>query len=234
MIAFIVRLVEQVSSKLLFSGLSLQRPRGFRAANRGLRIESEDLGEVEGVGAMDEGFSELPVDAELFQGDGLVAGGVQCQRVQGLDPAVDHEPGNADVEVVELKAPDRSGSRGVHRGEGEDQPVRRLGDRGNGVVDVLGLQGLEDAVLVQANADAAGRTIEDGATLLRSAEQRPQHDERLPSPASVESIEVGEDVVAFHLAQMAVGQVPLSVAARHSANAICRRGNSVYSMPHPL
>ncbi|MFE2093375.1 hypothetical protein [Streptomyces sp. NPDC059460] len=71
MIAFIVRPVEQVSSKLLFSGLFQQRPRGVRVANRGLRIESEDLGEVEGVGAMDEGLFELPVDAELFQGGGL-------------------------------------------------------------------------------------------------------------------------------------------------------------------
>lgn len=72
-IAFIVRPVAQVSSKLLFSGLFQQRPRGIRVAHRGLRIESEDLGEVEGVEAMDESFFELPVDAELFQGGGLAA-----------------------------------------------------------------------------------------------------------------------------------------------------------------
>lgn len=35
MIAFVVRPVEQVSSKLLFSGLFQQRPRGVRVANRG-------------------------------------------------------------------------------------------------------------------------------------------------------------------------------------------------------
>lgn len=73
MIVFTVRQVEQVSSKLLFSALFQQRPCGVRVANRGLRIESEDLGEVEGVGAMDEGFFELPVHAELFQGGGLAA-----------------------------------------------------------------------------------------------------------------------------------------------------------------
>ncbi|WP_328506496.1 hypothetical protein [Streptomyces sp. NBC_00391] len=90
-----------------------------------------------------------------------LAGDVQCQPVQRLDAAVDHELAIADVDVVELDAPDRTGSRGVHCGEREDQLVRRLGDRGNGVVDVLGLQGLEDSVLVLANADAAGRILED-------------------------------------------------------------------------
>ncbi|MFB6782709.1 hypothetical protein ACFCX0_36420 [Streptomyces sp. NPDC056352] len=85
MIAFIVRPVEQVSSKLLFSGLFQQRPRGVRVANRGLHIESEDLGEVEGVGAMDEGLFELPVDAELFQGGGLAA--KQCGQGDRADRA---------------------------------------------------------------------------------------------------------------------------------------------------
>ncbi|MFB8029340.1 hypothetical protein ACFQ6U_06360 [Streptomyces sp. NPDC056465] len=66
MIAFIGCPVERVSSKLLFSGLFQQRPRGVRVANRGLRVESEDFGEVEGVGAMDEDFFEPPVDAELM------------------------------------------------------------------------------------------------------------------------------------------------------------------------
>lgn len=66
---------------------------------------------------------------------------MQCQRVQRPDPAVDHELAIADAEVVELKAPDRIGSRGVHRGERENQPVRLVQDCGNGVAEVLGLQG---------------------------------------------------------------------------------------------
>ncbi|MGW0578211.1 hypothetical protein ACWD25_20075 [Streptomyces sp. NPDC002920] len=103
-----------------------------------------------------------------------LAGDVQCQRVQRPHPTVDHELAIADVKIVELEAPDRTDRAACTRGERDDQPVRRLGDRGNGVVDVLGLQELEDAVLVLANADADGRILEDGAALLRSAEERDQ------------------------------------------------------------
>lgn len=122
---------------------------------------------------------------------------------------VDHKLAIADVQVIALETPDRTGSRGMHRGECEDQAVRRLGNRGHGVVDVLGLQRLEDAVLVLADADAAGRVLENGAALLRPAKQRPQDDERVPSLAALESIELGENVVAGHLAQVIEAARPL-------------------------
>lgn len=131
MIAFIVRPVEQVSSKLLFSGLFQQRPRGVRVANRGGGLAAKRCGQgdrAHGAGAQGGELVDQqvrvsgvgPAAASVVQ---PLAGDVQCQRVQRPDPAVDHELAIADVKVVELEAPDRTGSRGVHRGEREDQPV---------------------------------------------------------------------------------------------------------------
>lgn len=45
-------LVKQTSLKWLFSGLVQHRPCGVRVADRGLLVQTEDLGKVERVGAM--------------------------------------------------------------------------------------------------------------------------------------------------------------------------------------
>ncbi|MEU6672510.1 hypothetical protein [Streptomyces sp. NPDC046727] len=159
-------------------------------------FESEDFGEVERVGAVDEGFFKLAVDAKPFEGCGLAAkgggdgdaadgasvqggllvdqqvrvggvgptpspvlqpdeGSVQGELVQWSDAAVDNEPTVANVEVIELEAADRAGPGSVDSREGEDQPVRRAGHRGNGGPDVLVFQGLDDAALLLADPDAA-------------------------------------------------------------------------------
>jgi hypothetical protein len=60
--------VEQISSKVLFSGLFQQGSCGVRVAHRGLLIEPEDLCEMQWVGPVGQGLVELPVDAEPFQG----------------------------------------------------------------------------------------------------------------------------------------------------------------------
>ena len=46
---------------------------GVGVADRGLLVEAEHGGEVKRIGAVGEGFLELPVDAEPFQGRGLAA-----------------------------------------------------------------------------------------------------------------------------------------------------------------
>ncbi|MEU5304207.1 hypothetical protein ACH4YO_00135 [Streptomyces noursei] len=90
-------------------GLLQQNSCGARLADRGLLVQAEDLGEVGQVGAVDEGFFELPVDAESLQGGGLAAKGFgeadtadragaqgcdlvdQQVRVGGVRPAVTPE-----------------------------------------------------------------------------------------------------------------------------------------------
>ncbi|MER5540635.1 hypothetical protein [Streptomyces mirabilis] len=112
-----------------------------------------------------------PAPSPMLQPGG---GGLQHELVQGPGAAVDNEPAVADVEVVELEAADRVGPGGVDGREGEDQLVWRAGRRGDGGADVLGFQGLDDAVLQLADPDAAGRVLEDRAVLFGPREQRPR------------------------------------------------------------
>jgi hypothetical protein len=48
-------------------------PGDGRVAEGGGVVESEHGGEVQGVGAVGEGFLELPVDSQAFQGGGKAA-----------------------------------------------------------------------------------------------------------------------------------------------------------------
>ncbi|MEU9367074.1 hypothetical protein AB0D71_20565 [Streptomyces avermitilis] len=118
------------------------------------------------------------------------------ELVQSAGAAINGRAPVADVEIVELEAADRRRPCRVDRGEGEDQPVGGVGDGGYGTVDVLGLQGLDDAFLTLADLDAAGRTLEDGAVLLGPGEQGPQGDDGVLPLRAPQGFEVGEYVVA--------------------------------------
>ncbi|WP_406195505.1 hypothetical protein OH807_07620 [Kitasatospora sp. NBC_01560] len=65
--------VEQVSPVLLLGGLLQERAGGAGVADGRLLCRAEDLGEVERVGVVDEGFFELAVDADPFEGCRLAA-----------------------------------------------------------------------------------------------------------------------------------------------------------------
>jgi hypothetical protein len=94
---------------------------------------------------------------------------LQCQLIQGPDAAVDDQSAVADVEVVELEAADGAGAGGVDGREGEDQSVRRPGRHGDRGLEVAGVEGLDDAVLLLADPDAAGRVLEGGEILRRDS-----------------------------------------------------------------
>jgi hypothetical protein len=49
-------------------------PRCGGVADRGLLVDAEHGGQVQWVGPVGEGFFELPVDAEPFEGGGKAAG----------------------------------------------------------------------------------------------------------------------------------------------------------------
>lgn len=61
----------------LLCDLRQERAGGVRVADRGLVGQAEDLGEAEWIGAVDEGFLELSVDAKALDRGGPA---VQCGR----------------------------------------------------------------------------------------------------------------------------------------------------------
>ena len=129
---------------------------------------------------------------------------VPGQVVERAGRARDDQPPAAQVGVAEVKLPDGPGPGGVDGGQG-DREAGGGGDGGGcGLVDVCGLQRLDEDQGTLAVADAAGGVAEDRAGLLGVAEQRPQGGERLAAQAAVQRLGGRDDVGGRDLAQVDV------------------------------
>ena len=84
----------------------------------------------------------------------------------------------AEVDVVEAEIADGLGPGGVDRGQCEDDPDGRVGlGRGDGLVDVVGLQRQDRSRGVPADTDPDGGVAEDRAIGPAVTKQRPQRDD---------------------------------------------------------
>ena len=126
------------------------------------------------------------------------------QVVERAGPAGDDQPPAAEVGVAEMKLPDGLGPGGVHGGQGDREAGGRGDGGGGGLVDLGGLQRLDEVQGPLAVADAAGGVAEDRAGLLGVAEQRPQGGKGLQAPARGQEPGGGDDVGGGDLAQVAV------------------------------
>ena len=126
------------------------------------------------------------------------------QVVERAGPARDDQPPAAEVDVAEMELPDGLGPGGVDGGQ-RDREAGGGGDGGGGgLVDLGGLQRLDEDQGTLAVADAAGGVAEDRAGLLGVAEQRAQGGEGLPAQAGGQGPGGGDDVGGGDLAQVRV------------------------------
>ena len=97
----------------------------------------------------------------------------QCVVGQLVERAVVTGDGDAparQVDVVEVHRADLAGARRGGRGPVEGAPGRR----GNGLVQLVGTQGLPDRVIDAWPSDPGGRITKDQVAVLGPAEKRPQ------------------------------------------------------------
>ena len=126
----------------------------------------------------------------LQPGQEQVAG----QVIERAGPARDDQPPVAEVGVAEMKLPDGPGPGGVDGGQCDREAGGGGDGGGGGLVDLGGLQRLDEDQGTLAVADAAGGVAEDRAGLLGVAEQRAQGGEGLPAQAAVQGPGGGDDV----------------------------------------
>ena len=91
---------------------------------------------------------------------------VPGQVIERAGPAADDQPPAAEVGIAEMKLPDGPGPGGVDGGQGDREAGGGGDGGGGGLVDLGGLQRLDEDQGPLAVADAAGGVAEDRAGLL--------------------------------------------------------------------
>jgi hypothetical protein len=131
---------------------------------------------------------------------------VAGELVERPDTPGDGETQVAQVDVGELQFADGLRSGGVHGGEYMCQANDGCGRDLHRAVDLLRLQGNDDAVVVAADPDPGGWVGEDRAGFLAMLKQRPQNAERVATLAALQRVGDRKDVVASDLSQGVRGE----------------------------